>query len=147
MDSLKTTIETALSPLQGLPLWSVGRAGSLAWLQFGARHMVADRRTGTKEVGDYALHVDCPWSWTTAWGDEIADHESTHSELTELDAVPAMCKAIEADAGGGLLLRFEDGSTLTIAPEAEPDVEEYWRFFEPHRETPHFVIGPNGVET
>src|SRR5207249_4443160 len=60
----KLEIEETLRALIGMPLWASGRAG-IQWFQFGARRVVPNIRlskvVGTKEVGDYALHVACTW--------------------------------------------------------------------------------------
>lgn len=59
------SIEAALAPLVGLPLWASGRAGDLQWFQFGAKHAVVAQSGSAKgterTVGDYALHVQCAW--------------------------------------------------------------------------------------
>jgi len=143
---VKRAIEAALAQLLNKPLWAAGRAGSITWLHFGERHTVADSRSGTKVVGSYALHLDCPWSWTRSWGDLVADQDTEHDELESLDLLPVPPTAVEAGDDGSFRLSFGDGSTLSVEPEPGAEIEEYWRFFEPHRETRHFVVGPNGVE-
>jgi hypothetical protein len=57
---MKEQIRRALDSLIGTALWSSGRAADLEWFQFGERRTVT---TGgrTKEVGEYALHVQCGW--------------------------------------------------------------------------------------
>ena len=59
---MRSEIADALRVLQGLPMWAAGRtAVSLLWLHFGGVHDVVDRSGAAKTVGDYALHIDCPW--------------------------------------------------------------------------------------
>jgi hypothetical protein len=141
---MKRAIEGALARLVGQPLWAVGRAGSLAWFHFGDRHVVSNRRGDRKEVGSFALHLDCPWSWTRSWGEVLADQDSDHDELTELLPTPVICERIEAGDDGSFRMTFDDNSTLEARADPDPEVEEYWRFFEPHLQTPHFVVGPKG---
>ena len=143
---MKLAIQAALRPLVGQPLWAAGRAASIAWFQFGGRHTVSDGRSGTKEVGSYAIHLDCPWTWTRPWGDVVADHNSGDDELTELALLPVAVRNIAAEDDASVRITFDDSSVLTVQPEPDADTEEYWRFFEPFRETPHFVVGPGGVE-
>jgi len=54
--------------LIGKPLWSSGRAADWEWFQFGQRRTI-NARNHTKEVGEYALHVQCAWHITH--GDEV----------------------------------------------------------------------------
>jgi hypothetical protein len=56
---MRTQIQEALEVLIGQPLWSSGRAADLEWFQFGARKTVQDSRGQDREVGGFALHVQC----------------------------------------------------------------------------------------
>ena len=144
---MKQTIEQALAPVVGQPLWAVGRAASLVWFQFGERRVVADRQGRRREVGSYALHLACPWSWTRSWGEVIVDHESDDDELSDALAILVCCQSIDARDNGSFRMHFDDHTMLTVAVEADPDpaAEEYWRFFEPYVDAPHFVVGAGGV--
>jgi hypothetical protein len=65
MASMDNKIEGAVRVLVGLPLWALGRAADLAWFEFGDRRTVKSLRNGAeKQVGDYALHVQCAWRIT-----------------------------------------------------------------------------------
>lgn len=56
MSTLAETIGRQLTPLVGLRLAVARRAADLRVLHFGQMHVV-DRGS----VGDYALHIQCPW--------------------------------------------------------------------------------------
>jgi len=144
---MKRAIESALARLVGQPLWAVGRASSLTWFHFGNRHIVSTMRGLAKEVGTYALHVDCPWSWTKSWGEAIADQDSDHDDLADVLPTPVTCTSIEAANDGSFRMTFDDNSTLAVEADPDPEVEEYWRLFEPHLLTSHIVVGPKGVKT
>jgi hypothetical protein len=58
---MREEIENELSVLVGLPLWIAGRVADLEWFHFGQPHTVVDRKGKPKEVGDYALHIQCGW--------------------------------------------------------------------------------------
>ena len=58
---MKEQIEQALCAIVGMPLWSMGRVADLEWFHFGPRRRVSGRRGEMKEVGAYALHVQCAW--------------------------------------------------------------------------------------
>ena len=61
ISTMKQQIQTALDVLIGQSLWSSGRAADLEWFEFGSRVTVKDSRGETKQVGEYALHVQCAW--------------------------------------------------------------------------------------
>lgn len=58
---MKARIEKATAPLIGKALWRCTRAADLAAFQFGQRRSVTDNYSGTVQVGEYALHVECAW--------------------------------------------------------------------------------------
>jgi len=134
-------IQTQLNRVVGLPLWAIGQAASLLWLQFGERHTVAASRGGTKEVGTLALHVDCPWYWKRKH-QIVASWRSESELVNQLVSAPIICRAAIAQTSGSFELQF-DGDTFvtTVEDDEDPDAEEYWRLFEPARDTPHFVVG------
>jgi|SRR6185503_15085423 hypothetical protein len=146
---MRNDIERTLHRLVGQPLWAVGRAASLTWFQFGDRRLVSTRQGDTKEVGSYALHLQCPWSWSRSWGEVIADNFSSHEELSGLLIAPVTCDGIEARDDGAFQMTFADHTVLVVVPTRvmQPDeYDEYWRFFVPYAATPHFVVGPRGVD-
>jgi hypothetical protein len=53
---MEKRIYEAVQPLVGLKLACVGRAGDMRTFQFGQL-----KRTGRKMIGQYALHIQCPW--------------------------------------------------------------------------------------
>jgi len=144
---MRHLIEQKLKPIEGLPVWAAGRAASLLWLQIGDRHVVPTRNGGSKTVGTFALHIDCPWSWTQN-DDVIANQDSDLGQLNELLSTPVVCERICARDNGSFELIFNNDSKLVVSVEADadPSADEYWRFFESTTDTPHFVVGSRGVE-
>jgi hypothetical protein len=142
---VKDEIQRALSPLLGLPLWAVGRAGSLEWFQFGTRRIVPTTRNGSKEVGEYALHLDCPWRLVGPDGLVVATDDSEAELLAQVVSPPLVCAAVCGSEDGGAGLRFAGGWLLEVAPGA-PDHLEFWRLFRTGTGEPHFVVGAAGVE-
>ena len=59
--SIQQEVESVMSPLVGKPLWDAGRAADLLWLALGPRQTIQDFRGKPREVGEYALHVQCAW--------------------------------------------------------------------------------------
>jgi hypothetical protein len=141
---MKSEIEEALAALLGLPMWAVGRAGTLEWFQFGGPRLVRDRQGGSRQVGAYALHLDCAWRLVGADGMIWASDESETGHLSGLAGTGLECDAVSADETGGFRLSFRSGARLLVKPEER--AEEYWRLLQPGRNTPHFVVGAVGIE-
>ena len=170
----RKTIEIALAPLVGLPLWSAGRAADLEWFQFGAQHVVvvgAGKAKGMeKTVGDFALHVQCAWRIAGpngivvgsrdryvpagdsdgASGDWDWDRPGANRCDERIDAwfhgSAYVVRSVAADTLGGLSLGLPDGFTLDVFPD-DSHIGEHWRLLQPGRATPHFVIRGDGIDT
>lgn len=140
--------EVTLQALVGLPLWAVGRAGSLVWFQFGPRRTVTDRKGEQREVGAYALHVDCPWQLTDAAGAEHANEESDEWRFEALESNTLVVERAVSTADHGMVVNFGGGWVLEVSPDSPEDEEpvEYWRLFEPYQERPHLVARSDGVD-
>ena len=74
-----TTIQEALTPVVGLPLRCIGRAANMLWLHFGEMRIVPAHGGGTKTVGDWAIHVQCPWRISQLGRIVIAYHDFYYS--------------------------------------------------------------------
>jgi len=161
---MKAEIHEALSALVGKPLWSSGRAG-LQWFQFGDRRVVTGFDGDVKEVGEYALHVQCAWSMTchnrvlVASGDVyeqgIADSTGSRNTATRLhERVRQLFQGetrlfvpeqIEVGEAGGFRILFAEGYALLVMPDNSTD-DEHWRLFRPYDEGPHFVVTGAGLQ-
>jgi hypothetical protein len=145
---MRKIIEQELKSIEDRPVWAVGRAARMLWIQIGDRHTVLAWGGGTKEVGTFALHIDCQWLWTR--GEEvIADQDSGLERLNELLLMPVICQAIFANDDGSFELKFRNGTALVVSVEVDVDVEgeeiEFWRFFISSMGTPHFIVGSKGI--
>jgi hypothetical protein len=161
---MKNDIQNAVGVLVGLPLWSLGRAADLAWFEFGSRRTVKGWKGKDKEVGDYALHVQCPWrirlgnSIVVGRGDLFCTPEETTEPipadfdwqkgnrfdrialgLFQNESHQFTVQAVEAGEAGSLAIVLEEGYQLEIFPH-DSEANEYWRFFKPQTEEPHFVV-------
>ena len=166
-------LENSLAPLREMPLWGAGRAADMLWLQFGARVGAPMARDPNREVGEYAVHVMCPWRlsgssgvitgqndmyvpadpdvdesdfrWDKA-GSSIVDHQ-LRRWIQAHEQAPLRVVDISVDRCAGFILRFRHGIAFEIFPDAfsmPHDTREHWRIFEPGRETPHFVVNNHG---
>jgi len=145
---MRGAIQAQLNRVVNLPLWGIGRAASLLWLQFGQRHTVPAWRGGTKQVGELALHIDCAWSWRRD-DQVIANRLSDLDVLETLVSPPIVCRAAIAQENGSFELRFDNNVTFVVSVDDYYDssADEYWRLFEPAVEGPHFVVGAGRAGT
>jgi hypothetical protein len=162
---MKNKIQNAVNVLVGLPMWSLGRAADLVWFEFGNRRTVKGYKGEEKEVGDYALHVQCPWRITSAEsiligrGDIFCTPEETNEPTpadfdwqkgNRFDRIVQqllahesrrhfIVQAVEAGGAGSLAVEFEYGYTLETFPH-DSESGEHWRFFKPFTDEPHLVF-------
>ena len=162
-------VEEALRPLGGLRLLRVGRAADLLWLHFGAWRATTDHRGGVRTVGEWALHVQCPWRFTrdarilTAWRDlhQDADTSRPYNERAgaeshfdrvatalngELETVAHHVENVAGNLYDGFRLAFDPElgfeafpCAATLAPR-----HEFWRLFRPDTRDRHRVFGTLG---
>lgn len=158
-----TAINQALAPLLGLPFRRIGRATNLLWLHFGEMHEVSDRRAGTKVVGDWALHIQCPWRISRQGRILIAYHDyywgpdgkpvedwdvvgKTRFDLAasklcaEFTATPPAVVSVQPDDVGGFCVHFSGDYRLDVFPADSDQSSEHWRIFQPGVDRRHFVF-------
>src|SRR5947209_17009605 len=154
----------ALSQVVGLPLTAVWRAADMRAFQFGTLRPV-DRGS----VGDFALHVRCPWRiegpdgivtgrldlWEpvddNAPFDENWDYEKSPNlqdarleRWLERNESSVVVKSVDADDFGGAAISFGQGFVLRLFPAGTRG--EDWRLFQPKTDAPHLVISGGAVE-
>ena len=138
------SLVTALAPLRGLSVWAAGAAADLLWLQLGAAHSVVAQvgpaRGEPRLVGEYALHLQCPWHLAAPSGARLIDH-TTAGAAAALDAwLRAHQPCLVDDLTGldhHLVLTLAGGHTLHLCP--APGPAEQLRLLQPGRPTPHLV--------
>ena len=128
----------APSSLVGLELWAVTFALDLMSIQFGQRRRVPAKRDPEREVGEFALHVECPH--------ETLDNGAP-ADLRQVVARrgPMTVKSVREEPLGSLELELEGGVRLRImgntnCPEDEEDDGDQWRLFVPGGDSPHLVF-------
>lgn len=168
-----TTIRNALLPLKALPLWSAGRAADMLWLQLGRHVPAPTARSPDRIVGEYALHVMCPWRVSGASGivagssdlfvpadpdvpDEEFQWDRPGATIVDVHlgqwidshaATPLRVTGVEVDRCGGFVLALEKEFALEVFPDesARPQGDqEQWRLLQPGRGTEHFVFCTRG---
>jgi hypothetical protein len=165
-----TTIQQALAPIVGLPLRCIGRAANLLWLHFGEMRSAGTRGGGTKTVGEWAIHVQCPWricrhghivvacqDYYCSPGGEALDDDwdspgkSRFDSLatilcTEFETRPPVVSSVNVDEVGGFSLNFNAGYRLDVFPADSNDSSEDWRVFQPGSGNKHFVYREQGTD-
>ena len=148
--------------LAGKQLWGWGRAADLISFQIGTERMVVDGRGHPKTVGEFALHIQCPWRMTrnenliVGSGDLCCPPDGSDPQ-TDFDWDVAMgnrcdvilgrlfyekghlvIESVELQPAGILQMLLTDSIRLELFPDASAD-REHWRLFEPYTERPHTI--------
>ncbi len=165
-------IQNHLGVLVNGPLWGSGRAANLQWFQFGERRLVSDRKGRPKEVGEWALHVQCAWricdsreiivgsadrfvpkdsaddkregfDWDRP-GVNLCDHRI--SQLAE-ECFPLSVQAVDAARLGTFRITFEEGFALEVFADSSRvgGYAESWRLFRPYSDDQHFVVAGGSI--
>lgn len=169
---MKDEIKAQLSKLIEKPLWGVGRSADLEWFQFGDKHTVPAYGGGAKQVGDYALHIQCAWriietgsvvvasqdmyvpaddpveipydfEWDVV-GANLCDLRVAELFSRHVPDLPIVTE-VRCDDLGGFQVNLSRGITVDVFPDSSRPVE-YWRLFQPAEESPHFVVTGAGIE-
>jgi hypothetical protein len=152
----------ALSEIVGLPLTASRRAADMRTFQFGQLRAV-DRSS----VGDFALHLQCPWRiegpdglvtgrldlWEPVEDNAPYDENWNYEKSPNLqDALvkqwlaqnELVVASVDADEFGGAAISFSQGFVLRLFPAGTRG--EDWRWFQPNRGARHLVISGGAVE-
>lgn len=169
----RARIESATAVLAGRKLWKCTRAADMACFDFGECRSVPDHRGGMREVGEYALHVQCAWRITrideTVVGNQDvyypAHYDDAHEDVPpEFDwdrdanrrdkllgtlfgdsTQKLVVQDVEVGATGSLRIVLTDGYFLEVFPNDSLN-HEHWRLFRPGVDEPHFIITGSGIE-
>ena len=151
-----------------------GRAADLIWFALGPRKTIRDFQGEPREVGEYALHVQC--AWRIVKGEKVvvgsrdlyypAGYQDQREEipkgfnwdvqganrcdellgtLFEGATKPLVVQGIEVGQAGALSLLLEGSLTLQIFPH-DSLAGEHWRLFKPGSTEPHWVLTGKGFE-
>jgi hypothetical protein len=165
-------VQKALEVLVGQPLWSSGRAADLEWFHFGQRRTVKGARGNSKEVGEYALHVQC--AWRIRRGDQVIvggrdlyyppeesdgpiedfdwdvqganRRDKRIAELFQNETRQFLVREVEVGAAGEFTIILDGEYALDVFPDNSLS-DEHWRIFKPSVEEPHFVVTGKGLRT
>ncbi|MCG8351743.1 MAG: hypothetical protein MI924_28585, partial [Chloroflexales bacterium] len=158
--------------LVGLPMWDAGRAANLIWIHFGTKRTIQGWKGEPKEVGEYALHLQCAWrivhldSIFVAADDCFYPRNDPHQDppdfnwsvpgvnrcdeqlerlFTTFDPAQLIVQAVETDRVGGFRLLMRNGLALEVFPNISFD-SECWRFLCFSRDERDLVVTGAGIE-
>ncbi len=154
--SLQEQVTRALTSLIGLPLWCAVRVADLEMFDFGERRFRLNRKGEQIEVGEIALHVQCPWRIVDSKGIVTGTYDRIYPADDEEDwlnfdgsANPSRCEArlamlfeqhakvpltvesVSADFVGGFRVMLHGEIVLEAFPAVSRRREpsEIWRLF------------------
>jgi len=151
----------------GQPIWGWGRAADLISFQIGKERTVTDRHGLPKTVGEFALHIQCPWRVTQNEkllvgsgdlhygpdGNPLLNFDSARMGSTRCDvlldrlfqASGALRISTASMNGAGLLkLDLTGDICVEVFPETSAD-HEHWRIFAPYTGRPHMIAKGVGI--
>jgi hypothetical protein len=154
----------ALSQIVGLPLTAVRHAADMRTFQFGTL-----RPVHRGSVGDFALHVQCPWLiegphgivtgrldlWEPAEDNAPFDEDWDYEQSPNLQDArleqwlanfneSLVVRSVDADDFGGAAVRLGQGFVLRLFPAGTRG--EDWRLFRPQTGAPHQVVRGGALE-
>ena len=146
----------------------------MLWLQFGARTHAPTKRSPQRVVGDFALHLQCPWRVSASDAVVVASGDMFHPAAdrderefdpgrpgdavadTELrrwiDAhanAPLEVMSVDVDCVGGFALELARSNVVEVFPDVSAAVRpgvELWRLLRPGRDLAHVVLLSSGIE-
>jgi hypothetical protein len=168
---MRDEAERALTPLIGLQLRAGHRAADMQMFHLGNLTSVKSHRGELREVGEYALHLQCAWRICGPEGIVVGSGDLYHPKgdsedipaefdwqkenrrderltalLTTSAEMPLRVERVSADEVGGFTLDLSQGFRLEAFP-AYSSSDEYWRLFRPGDLNTHFVVTGRGIET
>ena len=157
-------VATTLSQIIGLPLTAARRAADMRTFQFGTLRAVE-----RGSVGDFALHVQCPWRiegpdgivtgrldlWESVEEDIPLEQNWNYEQSPNLQDTlverwlaehkgALVVQSVDADEFGGASISLSQDFVLRMFPAGARG--EDWRLFRPNGDLPHLVISGGKVE-
>ncbi len=157
--------QEALSVLSGLRVREIGRAADMLWMHFGDWREVPSRRGGTRQVGEWALHVQTSWRFSRrdrillgvldlyAYAEDGSEFDWDRDGESRFDRIAASLnqlfrdedirvKELACDEVGSITLHLDSDLYFAVFPNFSSDYpdREYWRLFQPATDHPDHVV-------
>ena len=151
-------------------MWTCRRAADMAMFHFGERKQVRSFGGDLAEVGEYALHVQCPWhivqtgatvvgSWDLHYPADRSGMETVPENfnwdrdanlrdhllraLFENGAREFVVQGVNLRLAGACSIEFKDAMYLELFPD-DSSRDEHWRLISTEENGPELVVvGPS----
>ena len=162
--------QAALSVLKGLRLLEIWRSLDMLVMHFGEWREVTSRRAGTRQVGDWALHIQTSWRFTRSarilvgvldfyqYADEDLAYNWDKGGESRFDRLAdglnqtfkegeITVREVACDEVGTISLSLDGGLRFDVFPNFSSDYpnREYWRLLQPGTEHPQYVLCTDGT--
>ncbi|MCP1117267.1 hypothetical protein JOE11_002135 [Robbsia andropogonis] len=155
MKNAKILINRRLAVLLGMGISAIHCAAGMLTLQFGQLKQITSYRGTVKQIGEWALHVQCMWQVEQS-GNILVNQEGLHTDEDThrtmgilnglfIDSVRAIVERVQTEDFGRIKISLTDGLTLVVTPNSDGQDED-WRFFAPGKEEAHFVIEAGKID-
>ena len=159
-----------ITDLIGKKIYRVGRAAAMCWIHIGKPVKIMTR-SEMRVVGEYALHIDCPWRLLTKYRSEIvlgsADifcpsssneqdqnfvwdvqgnnlfDEKAERIFSKLSEI--IIQSAEMSPINDLTLTLSNGLLLQCYVNQSSD-EECWRLFKPNQNAGDLIVTGQGIK-
>ncbi len=163
--------EEVLSVLDDLRVRQIGRAADLLWMHFGDWREVPSQRGGTRQVGEWALHVQTSWRFTRrdrillgvldlyAYAEDGSDFDWDRDGESRFDRLATSLnqsfrdddirvRHLACDEVGSITLHLDTDLHFSVFPHFSSDYpdREYWRFFQPSTEGAHHIVSTKATQ-
>lgn len=160
---MERDLSEILNELDGLILHPVGSVADMLWVHFGAPKLVPDHYGELREVGEWALHLQCPWRFIQNHRVILASSDFYYAETGEpldtnsgsqsvfqknaerlnlwIESNKVRVSSVTYSEAGAFDLIFTDDLKLTVMPsQSENITNESWLLFKPYVDEPHIVF-------
>ena len=170
---MKNKIEKALGQLVGLGFTRTTRTGATECIKFGVLYRVVDRKGIECQIGEFSIHLQCPWRITKGnslivGSDDVVEQPNETAEYDEnfdwdvkmgnlrdvkmanfIKSGKYIVESVKSDDIGGFELAFNDDIKLTVFPTSSSQnfYSEHWRLLDNRDEDKnHFVVNALGID-
>jgi len=147
---MKAQIKKHINIIVGESITDLGKAADILWVSIGKKVKVITPR-GEREVGTYALHLQCKWRLLCSdnvwigYEDEIENWKSKFECSQSKFVLPNRILSLYVKQNGEFHLDLENNWRLEVEINTNLPDQELWRFIN-SKEDYHMVVLGTGIE-